>query len=57
MECRIFDVSDGGAKLTCDKADMLLERFVLHYALTSAQTKACEIVWRRGQTLGIKFVG
>jgi hypothetical protein len=29
VECRIFDVSEGGAKIIGDKADALLDRFML----------------------------
>jgi hypothetical protein len=55
VKCRVFDISAGGAKIICDKADDLRDRFVLASALTAAKSRTCEIVWRRGRTLGIKY--
>ena len=55
VECRIIDVSEDGAQISCKKADALLDRFVLAYALTAPTSRTCEIVWRHGQTLGIKY--
>lgn len=54
-ECRILDVSEDGAQISCKKADALLDRFVMAYALTAPTSRTCEIVWRQGQTLGIKY--
>jgi hypothetical protein len=56
VECRIIDVSEGGAQITCSKAGALLRRFVLTYALTASKSTICEIVWRKGSTLGIRYI-
>lgn len=55
VECRIVDVSEGGAQITCNRADEVPDRFVLAYALTAAKRRTCEVVWRRGRTFGIKY--
>ncbi len=56
VECRVVDVSEGGAQITCNKADELPDRFVLAYALTASKRSTCEVVWRRGRTFGIKYI-
>lgn len=56
VKCRVFDVSQGGAKIICDQADSLRDGFVLASTLTAAKSRTCEIVWRRGQTLGIRYI-
>ncbi len=53
-DCRVFDVSQNGAKVVIDMAAEIGTRFGL--ALTPHSPRLCEIVWRRGRTLGIKFV-
>jgi hypothetical protein len=53
-DCRVFDVSQNGAKVVIDVAAEIGARFGL--ALVPHRPRLCEIVWRRGRTLGIKFV-
>jgi hypothetical protein len=53
-ECRVFDVSQNGAKVVIDAGAEIGTRFGL--ALVPDHPRQCEIVWRRGRTLGIKFV-
>ena len=53
-DCRVLDVSQNGAKVVIDVAAEIGTRFGL--ALVSHRPRLCEIVWRRGRTLGIKFV-
>ena len=55
VECRVVDVSQDGAQITCNRADALHDRFVLAYALTASNSRTCEVVWRRGKTLGLKY--
>lgn len=55
VECRVVDVSQDGAQITCNRADALHDRFQLAYALTASNSRTCEIVWRRGKTLGLKY--
>jgi hypothetical protein len=53
-DCRVLDVSQNGAKVVTDFATEIGTRFGL--ALVPHRPRLCEIVWRRGRTLGIKFV-
>ena len=53
-DCRVFDVSQNGAKVVIGVAAEIGARFGL--ALVPHRPRLCEIVWRRGRTLGIKFV-
>jgi PilZ domain len=52
--CRVLDVSQNGAKVVIDLAAEIGTR--LELALVPRRPRQCEIVWRRGRTLGIKFV-
>jgi hypothetical protein len=53
-DCHVFDVSQNEAKVVIDVAAEIGVRFGL--ALVPHRARQCEIVWRRGRTLGIKFV-
>jgi len=53
-DCRVLDVSQSGAKVVIDVAAEIGTRFGL--ALVPHLPRQCEIAWRRGRTLGIKFL-
>ncbi len=53
-DCRVLDVSQNGAKVVTDMAAEIGTRIGL--ALVAHRPRLCEIVWRRGRTVGIKFV-
>jgi hypothetical protein len=53
-DCRVLDVSQNGAKVVTDMAAEIGTRIGL--ALVPHRPRLCEIVWRRGRTVGIKFV-
>jgi hypothetical protein len=53
-QCRVLDVSQYGAKIVIDVGAEIGARFGL--AFVPNHPRQCEIVWRRGRTLGIKFV-
>jgi len=55
-ECFVLDVSPGGAKIMTDDAFDLRSKFGL--ALVSDRPKRwpCEVVWRQGNTYGLKFL-
>ncbi len=53
-ECEIMDISKRGAKIVPDGTLVIPARFEL--ALGHGDRKACEVVWRRGRMLGVKFV-
>jgi hypothetical protein len=54
IQCQVLDVSQDGAKIVIDVEADIGTRFGL--ALVPHHPRQCEIVWRRGRTLGIKFV-
>jgi hypothetical protein len=54
-ECLVLDVSAGGAKLVADIDASVGSSFKLSVAPRSLVRKPCEVVWRRGRQLGVKF--
>jgi PilZ domain len=54
-ECQVLDVSPGGAKLAADIDAIVGTSFRLSVAPHSLVRKPCEVVWRRGRQIGVKF--
>jgi hypothetical protein len=52
-ECEIMDISKGGAKIVPDGTLEIPARFEL--AFSHGERKPCDVVWRRGRMLGVKF--
>jgi hypothetical protein len=55
--CVIQDMSSTGAKLTVDDPNPLPARLRLAFSRDARTGRNCEVVWRRGKAVGIKFVG
>jgi len=55
-QCIVEDLSASGAKMTTDDAIVLLASFRLAFARDARTGRNCNVVWRRGQTAGVKFV-
>jgi hypothetical protein len=55
-ECLVLDVSPGGAKIMTDAGIEVGDRIRLALVPTHEKRQPCEVVWRRGNTYGIKFV-
>jgi hypothetical protein len=55
-ECQIMDLSKRGAKIVPDGSSVVPSRFELAFALGDQKRQPCEVIWRRGRMLGIKFV-
>jgi len=55
-ECQLIDVSETGAKILIDWATELPTRFSLKRIPNSTESTLCDVMWRRGRMLGIKFV-
>jgi hypothetical protein len=55
-ECRIMDISKRGAKIYPNESVAVPDRFELAFFLEDQKRRACEVIWRRGRMLGIKFV-
>jgi hypothetical protein len=55
-ECQIMDLSKRGAKIVPDGSSVVPSRFELAFTLGDQKRQPCEVIWRRGRMLGIKFV-
>ena len=55
-ECKLIDVSETGAKLVLDWVTDIPTRFLLKRIPNSADNTVCDVMWRRGRMIGIKFV-
>jgi hypothetical protein len=56
INCIIRDRSEGGAKLVLPAASVLPQRFEL-LSVSEGKLYPAEIMWRRGDELGIMFIG
>jgi hypothetical protein len=54
--CVVQDMSSTGAKITIDDSNVLPARLRLAFARDARTGRNCEVVWRRGKVLGVKFV-
>ena len=54
--CVVQDLSSTGAKVTIDDANVLPGRLRLAFSRDARTGRSCEVVWRRGKTVGVKFV-
>ena len=54
--CVVQDLSSTGAKITIDDPNTLPAKLRLAFARDARTGRNCEVVWRRGKSVGIKFV-
>jgi len=54
--CVVQDLSTSGAKLTVDDQNTLPAKLRLAFSRDARTGRNCEVVWRRGKTVGVKFV-
>jgi hypothetical protein len=52
-DCRITDVSDGGARLHVEGFEVP-QNFILWLSLTEA--RECKVAWRLGHEVGVQFI-
>jgi PilZ domain len=55
--CMVEDISLSGAKITVEDNNTLPAKLRLAFSRDARTGRACEVVWRRGKTCGVKFVG
>ena len=55
-QCVVQDMSTSGARITVDDANVLSGRLRLAFARDARAGRNCAVVWRRGKSLGVKFV-
>lgn len=54
--CMVINISTSGATLYLREPLPLPKQFRLTFSLRRAPSRSCELIWRRGNTAGIKFV-
>jgi hypothetical protein len=54
--CVVQDMSTTGAKVTIDDPNTLPAKLKLAFTRDARTGRNCEVVWRRGKSVGIKFV-
>jgi hypothetical protein len=55
-ECFVLDVAPGGAKIMTDAAIDVTDTFGLTLVPAHSKSQPCEVVWRRGNVYGVKFL-
>lgn len=55
--CNVLDLSASGAKLVVDDPTSVSNKMRLAFTRDARSGRACEVVWRRGKTLGVRFTG
>ena len=54
-ECQVLDVSANGAKLVADIEVPIGSTFRLSVVPQAVVRRKCEVVWRKGRVIGVKF--
>jgi hypothetical protein len=54
--CTVLDLSSTGAKITVDDPSVVTAKVRLAFSRDARTGRTCQVVWRRGKTLGVKFV-
>ena len=53
-ECQVMDISKNGAKIVSEIPLAVPNRFQLAFS-EGGQMRSCEVIWRHGRMLGVKF--
>jgi len=53
--CTVIDLSDSGAKIRVDDPSSVNSKLKLSFSRDGRKGQSCEVVWRRANTLGLKF--
>jgi hypothetical protein len=56
IDCFLLDVAPGGARIMTEAAIDVRDNFELALVPEHSKRQSCEVVWRRGQTYGVKFL-
>ncbi len=54
--CEVLNMSATGARITIDDLNALPAKLRLAFSRDARTGRPCEVVWRRGKSVGIKFV-
>jgi hypothetical protein len=55
-QCSVIDVAPGGARIATDAEIEVGDRFALALVASHDRRQRCEVVWRRENTFGVKFL-
>lgn len=53
--CQVLDLSTSGAKISVDDPTAITARIRLGFSRDGRSGRSCDVMWRRGKTLGVKF--
>lgn len=56
LECSVFDVAPGGARIAADAEMNVGDHFTLSLVASHNRPQRCEVVWRHDKTFGVKFL-
>jgi hypothetical protein len=54
--CTVLDMSDSGARIEISDRSAVPSKLRLAFSRDVRRGRACEVVWQRGKTVGVKFV-
>lgn len=55
-QCRVLDLSKNGAKLVVETAEHIPTIIQLAFSRDARTGRTCEVLWRRGKMLGVRFI-
>jgi hypothetical protein len=55
-ECQVLDISAHGAKVVVQAPSEVPDRLSLAFYQNTRKRQVCEVVWRRGNMIGLKFI-
>lgn len=55
-DCKLSNVSETGARIEVADSSVLPDRFLLLLAARGRARRACQVIWREPQHVGVKFV-
>jgi PilZ domain len=55
LDCELSDISMGGAKIKVKGETVIPDRFVLAFNPQGTPNRACRVVWRKEEHLGLQF--
>ena len=56
ISCVLWDISEGGARIAAAHGNALPDVFGLFLTKDGKSRRFCQVVWRRGSQLGVRFV-
>ena len=55
--CLVQDISSTGAKITLEETAALPATVRLAFARDARTGRVCQVMWQRGRSVGVKFIG